>query len=86
MKFDKTRTDCIGEASETQDGTFIAGHLFEQLMAFQDLSTKRWYMIDICRECGTPTVAFSDKFEFTEQAKKYPNVTALGWDLMEQAK
>jgi hypothetical protein len=77
-QYPKTIADCIANSSETDDGILIRGHVFGEVLAFEDESTGRWYMIDICMECGTPSAGFTDKFEFIQMAKQYPVVKKVG--------
>jgi len=78
-KYSKTRAECIAESTESQDGTYIAGHTFGELLAFEDEKTGRWYMIDQCMGCGTPDVLFVEPYSsFVAEAKEYPIVKNIG--------
>lgn len=77
-KYPKSLADCIANSSDAEDGTYIMGHTFGEVIAFEDLDSGRWYMVDLCMECGTPSVGFTDKFEFIQMAKEYPVVRTVG--------
>lgn len=83
-KYKKTRAECALEASEAADGTYVSGHLFEPVIAFEDEKTARYYYVDRCEKCGMPEVGFVEAHNsFAETMKEeYPVFKQIGRDLL----